>query len=111
MRIVFMGTPETAVPTLRACVEAGHEVVAVWTQPDRPAGRGGKLKAPPVKEFAAACGILVHQPAKIKTEEARTLFESHRAEAAIVVAYGRILPPAFLAAPRRDTSAAARSGR
>jgi methionyl-tRNA formyltransferase len=101
MRIVFMGTPETAVPSLRACVEAGHEVVAAWTQPDRPAGRGGKLKAPPVKEYAESRGIPVHQPARIKTEEARALFESHEAEAAIVVAYGRILPPAFLAAPRR----------
>jgi methionyl-tRNA formyltransferase len=96
-----MGTPETAVPTLRACVEAGHEVSAVWTQPDRPAGRGGKLKAPPVKEYAESRGIPVHQPAKIKTDEARALFESHGAEVAVVVAYGRILPPSFLKTPRR----------
>jgi methionyl-tRNA formyltransferase len=101
MRLVFMGTPDAAVPTLRRCVGAGHEVVAVWTQPDRPAGRGGRLKAPPVKEYAASQGIAVYQPAKIKTDEARSLFESHGADAAVVVAYGRILPPAFLRAPRR----------
>jgi len=96
-----MGTPEIAVPTLRRCLEDGHEVVAVWTQPDRAAGRGNKLSAPPVKEFALAHGLTVHQPTKIKTEEARELFASHGADACVVVAYGRILPPAFLSAPRR----------
>ncbi len=96
-----MGTPETAVPTLRRCLEDGHEVVAVWTQPDRAAGRGNRLSAPPVKEFALAHGLAVHQPAKIKTEEARALFASHEADACIVVAYGRILPDAFLSVPRR----------
>jgi methionyl-tRNA formyltransferase len=101
MRLVFMGTPETAVPTLRRCLEDGHEVVAVWTQPDRAAGRGNKLSAPPVKEFALSRGLAVHQPAKIKTEEARALFASHEADACIVVAYGRILPASFLSAPRR----------
>jgi methionyl-tRNA formyltransferase len=101
MRLVFMGTPETAVPTLRRCLDDGHEVAAVWTQPDRAAGRGRKLSAPPVKEFARERGLTVHQPAKIRTEEARELFASHEAEAVIVVAYGRILPPAFLSAPRR----------
>ncbi|HLL14891.1 MAG TPA: methionyl-tRNA formyltransferase [Pyrinomonadaceae bacterium] len=101
MRLVFMGTPETAVPTLRRCLEDGHEVVAVWTQPDRPAGRGNKLSAPPVKEFALTRGLDVYQPAKIKTDEARALFASHKADACIVVAYGRILPASFLGAPRR----------
>ena len=96
-----MGTPETAVPTLNRCLEDGHEVVAVWTQPDRPAGRGNRLSAPPVKEFALAHGLTVHQPAKIKTDEARDLFASHNADACIVVAYGRILPASFLSAPRR----------
>ena len=96
-----MGTPESAVPTLRRCLEDGHEVVAVWTQPDRPAGRGNKLTSPPVKEFALAHGLTVHQPTKIKTEEAQALFASHDADAAIVVAYGRILPSFFLRAPRR----------
>ncbi|HEY9403288.1 MAG TPA: methionyl-tRNA formyltransferase [Pyrinomonadaceae bacterium] len=101
MRLVFMGTPETAVPTLRQCLDDGHEVVAVWTQPDRPAGRGNRLSASPVKEFALSRGLDVHQPAKIKTDEARDLFASHEADACIVVAYGRILPASFLSAPRR----------
>lgn len=96
-----MGTPEAAVPTLRRCVEAGHEVAAVWTQPDRPAGRGKHLKAPPVKEYALSRGIPVHQPLKIKNAEALDLFRSHEAEVAVVVAYGRILPAGFLNAPRR----------
>jgi methionyl-tRNA formyltransferase len=101
MRLIFMGTPDSAVPTLRRCLADGHEVVAVWTQPDRPAGRGNKLHASPVKQFALAQGLTVHQPEKIRTEEARALFASHEAEAAIVVAYGRILPSSFLSAPRR----------
>ena len=100
MRLVFMGTPEAAVPTLQRCLEDGHEVVAVWTQPDRPAGRGNKLTAPPVKEFALKHHLTVHQPAKIRTEESLALFSSHQADAAIVVAYGRILPVTFLRAPR-----------
>lgn len=99
MRLVFMGTPESAVPSLRRCVEDGHEVVAVWTQPDRPAGRGNKIHVPPVKEFALARGIPVHQPAKIRTDAAFDLFCHHQADAAVVVAYGRILPSAFLRTP------------
>ena len=101
MRLVFMGTPETAVPTLRRCLDDGHEVAAVWTQPDRPAGRGNRLVAPPVKQFALTRGLTVHQPEKIRTDEARALFASHGADAAVVVAYGRILPASFLNAPRR----------
>jgi methionyl-tRNA formyltransferase len=101
MRLIFMGTPDAAVPTLSRCLEDGHEVVAVWTQPDRPAGRGNRLHQPPVKEFALARGLTVHQPAKIRTEEALGAFSSYDADAAIVVAYGRILPPAFLNAPFR----------
>jgi methionyl-tRNA formyltransferase len=101
MRLIFMGTPEAAVPTLRRCLEDGHEVVAVWTQPDRPAGRGNKLRHPPVKEYARERGLTVHQPTKIRTEEAQALFASYQADAAVVVAYGRILPPAYLQAPRR----------
>ena len=96
-----MGTPEAAVPTLRRVVEAGHEVVAVWTQPDKPAGRGHKLTPPPVKLAAALLGLKIHQPAKIRTPEAKNLFASHEADLAIVVAYGKILPPEFLQAPRR----------
>lgn len=101
MRIVFMGTPAAAVPGLRQCLADGHEVVAVWTQPDRPSGRGNRVTPPPVKEFALEHGLAVHQPAKIKTDEAKALFASHNAEVAVVVAYGRILPEAFLRAPRR----------
>jgi len=100
MRLIFMGTPEAAVPTLRRCLEDGHEVAAVWTQPDRPSGRGNKLKAPPVKEFAQLCGLTIHQPAKIRNEEAAAFFASYGADAAVVVAYGRILPQSFLSAPR-----------
>jgi methionyl-tRNA formyltransferase len=100
MKIIFMGTPESAVPTLRRCVEDGHEVVSVWTQPDRPAGRGNRLKASPVKEYAHTLGLTIRQPTKIKTEEALALFASEPFDAAVVVAYGRILPPAFLRAPK-----------
>lgn len=101
MRVVFMGTPEAAVPTLRRVVEDGHEVVAVWTQPDKPAGRGNKVHIPPVKMAAQLLGLKVHQPSKIKTEEAKVLYASHNADVAIVAAYGRILPAEFLRAPKR----------
>jgi methionyl-tRNA formyltransferase len=100
MRLIFMGTPEAAVPTLRRCLEDGHEVAAVWTQPDRPAGRGEKLKEPPVKEFALAHGLAVEQPSKIRTGQMLDLFASYEADAVVVVAYGRILPAGFLLAPR-----------
>ena len=96
-----MGTPRAAVPTLRQCVADGHEVVAVWTQPDKPAGRGNKVTFSPVKEFALSHGLEVFQPARIKNEEAKQLFASHDADVAVVVAYGRILPDEFLRAPRR----------
>lgn len=99
MKLIFMGTPEAAVPALKRCVGDGHEVVAVWTQPDRPAGRGNKLTPPPVKEYALAQNIPVYQPTKIKTPEALALFASHEADAAVVVAYGRILPAAILKTP------------
>lgn len=96
-----MGTPQAAVPTLRQCLNDGHEVVAVWTQPDKPAGRGHKLAFSPVKEFALAHHLPVFQPARIKNDEAKGLFASHGAQVAVVVAYGRILPDEFLRAPRR----------
>ncbi|MDX6446246.1 MAG: methionyl-tRNA formyltransferase [Blastocatellia bacterium] len=95
-----MGTPEAAVPSLRRLLDDGHEVVAVWTQPDRPAGRGKKLHQSPVKEFAVEHNLTIHQPLKIRTQEAKDLFASHPADAAVVVAYGRILPPEFLDAQR-----------
>ena len=100
MRIVFMGTPESAVPSLRRLVDDGHEIVAVWTQPDKPAGRGKKIHQSPVKEFAVQRNLTIHQPQKIKTTEAKALFLSHDADLAIVVAYGKILPPEFLSAPK-----------
>jgi methionyl-tRNA formyltransferase len=96
-----MGTPPSAVPSLRRCVEDGHDVVAVWTQPDKPAGRGDKLRMPAVKEFALRHGLKVEQPAKIKTEESKALFASYDADVALVVAYGRILPTEYLKAPKR----------
>ena len=101
MRIVFMGTPESAVPSLQRLLADGHEVVAVWTQPDKPAGRGDKIHSPAIKEFALKHNLPVEQPRKIKTQEARELFASYDADVAVVVAYGRILPPEFLRAPRR----------
>lgn len=101
MRIVFMGTPQAAVPTLRRCVDDGHELVAVWTQPDRPSGRGNKVSFSPVKEFALSRSIPVYQPQKIKIPETKQLFASHDADVAVVVAYGRILPEEFLRAPAR----------
>jgi methionyl-tRNA formyltransferase len=100
MRIVFMGTPESAVPSLRRLVDDGHEIAAVWTQPDKPAGRGKKLRTSPVKTFAVERGLEIHQPPKIKNDEAKQLFASHAADVAVVVAYGKILPAEFLAAPK-----------
>lgn len=101
MRIVFMGTPRAAVPTLERCVADGHEVVAVWTQPDRPSGRGHRVAFSPVKEFAVSHGLSVFQPVRLKNDEALNLFASHEADVAVVVAYGRILPESFLQTPRR----------
>lgn len=98
MKIVFMGTPQAAVPSLERLVESGHEVVAVYTQPDRPAGRGNKLTAPPVKVRAVALGLSVFQHTKIRTAEAIDSFRAHNADVAVVVAYGRILPADYLTA-------------
>lgn len=95
-----MGTPQAAVPTLEKILADGHTVAAVWTQPDKPAGRGRRLSAPPVKEFAATRNLPVFQPERIKTEDALQLFKSHEPDAAVVVAYGRILPVSLLEAPQ-----------
>ena len=95
-----MGTPESAVPSLRRLVDDGHEIVSVWTQPDKPAGRGKKLHQSPVKEFAIERNLEIQQPQKIRTPEAKELFASHKADVAVVVAYGKILPAEFLTAPR-----------
>jgi methionyl-tRNA formyltransferase len=96
MRIIFMGTPLAAVPTLERLLADGHDVCAVWTQPDKPSGRGNKLHGSPIKEFALERGLTVFQPAKIKTPETLELFRSREADVIVVVAYGRILPPTFL---------------
>lgn len=101
MRIVFMGTPQAAVPSLRRLLAEGYEIAAVWTQPDKPSGRGNKVAASPVKQFAISHSLEIHQPSRIKTDEAKRLFASHAAELAVVVAYGRILPAEFLRAPLR----------
>jgi len=96
MKIVFMGTPAAAVPCLKRLVEDGHEVLAVYCQPDRPSGRGQKLTPPPVKIAAEELGLTVRQPEKIKTEQAVEEFRALGADVAVVVAYGRILPKEFL---------------
>ncbi len=101
MKLVFCGTPEFAVPTLCAVLDAGHEVARVLTQPDRPAGRKMELHAPPVKVFALERGLPVLQPEKIKrNEELRKRLEAIRPDAILVVAYGRIIPEWMLALPR-----------
>lgn len=94
-----MGTPPPAVVSLERCIADGHDVVAVWTQPDAAAGRGNKLRPTPVKIAAQTHGITVHQPLRIKDVAAQKLFASHRADVCVVVAYGRILPPGFLRTP------------
>jgi len=101
MRIVFMGTPHSAVPSLERLLADGHEILAVWTQPDKPAERGDKMHSSPVKQFALANKLSLEQPQKIKTTEAKELFASYRADLAVIVAYGRILPSEFLRAPQR----------
>jgi methionyl-tRNA formyltransferase len=103
MKLIFMGTPEFAVPSLERLIEAGHEICAVFTQPDKPVGRKQVVTPSPVKRAAQAHGIEIFQPAKIKTAGARAELEPlfARADAGVVAAYGRILPEWMLAAPRR----------
>jgi methionyl-tRNA formyltransferase len=100
MRVVFMGTPEFSVPVLDALVAAGHEIVAVYCQPPRPAGRGKKERPSPVQARAEGLGLPVHNPVTLRTPEAQAAFAEHRADVAVVVAYGLILPQAVLDAPR-----------
>lgn len=102
MKLIFMGTPEFAVPSLARLIEAGHEIRIVFTQLDKPVGRKQIITPPPVKLVARQHGIEVLQPAKIKTAEARAQFEPlfKQADAGVVAAYGRILPDWMLAAPR-----------
>lgn len=101
MKIIFAGTPEFAVPALAALIAAGHEIVLVLTQPDRPAGRGMKLKASPVKELALQHGLPIYQPETLKTPEMQAPVAAVEADVMIVAAYGLILPQAVLDMPRR----------
>jgi methionyl-tRNA formyltransferase len=99
MRLVFMGTPAFAVPTLERIVEAGHEVVAVFTQPDRPKGRGQKDAMPAVKEAALRLGLPVHQPERVRRPEVVGQLQALGLDAMVVVGYGQIIPQAILDIP------------
>jgi methionyl-tRNA formyltransferase len=99
MRLIFMGTPDFAVPALDALVAAGHEIAAVYTQPPRPAGRGKRPRPSPVEARATALGLAVRHPRSLRDPQAQAEFVEFRADAAVVVAYGLILPRPVLDAP------------
>lgn len=98
-RIIYMGTPAFACPTLQTLLDRGEQVVAVFTQPDRPKGRGQKLQPPPVKELALRHGIPVHQPAKVRMPEVIEQIRALKPDLIVVVAFGQILPKALLDIP------------
>jgi methionyl-tRNA formyltransferase len=100
LRLVFAGTPEFAARHLSVLLDSHHEILAVYTQPDRPAGRGKKLTASPVKEIALSAGLSVHQPASLREPQSQTELADLRADVLVVVAYGLILPPTVLDSPR-----------
>ncbi|MDD2972645.1 MAG: methionyl-tRNA formyltransferase, partial [Lachnospiraceae bacterium] len=100
MKIVFMGTPDFAVGALQAIIDAGHEVAAVVTQPDKPKGRGKEMQYPPVKQCAVAAGIPVFQPTKIKAPDAVEILRSYQADIFVVAAFGQILSQEILDMPR-----------
>lgn len=100
MRIIFAGTPEFAVPSLQKLIDLGHDVCAVYTQPDRPAGRGQHLQPSPVKVLALAHNIPVLQPLTLKTDDEFQTFQNFNADLMVVVAYGMMLPQTVLDAPR-----------
>jgi methionyl-tRNA formyltransferase len=100
LRLIFMGTPDFAVPTLLELAAHGHEIAAVYTRAAKPAGRGMKLQATPVEQAARQFGVPVLTPSTLKTPEALEAFRSYQADAAVVVAYGMILPQAILDAPK-----------
>lgn len=100
MRLVFLGTPRFAVPSLEKLVEAGHEVRAVLTQPDRPKGRGQQTALSPVKEAALRLGLAVHQPERVRRPESVALLAGFHADAMVVVGYGQIIPQAVIDLPR-----------
>jgi methionyl-tRNA formyltransferase len=101
MRIVFMGTPEFALPALRRLVDSEYEVAAVYTQPDRPAGRGKRLRPPPVKEMALEYGLPVLQPARVSTPEATEELAAFKPDLIVAAAYGQILRERVLQVPPR----------
>ncbi|MCE9632615.1 MAG: methionyl-tRNA formyltransferase [Methylophilales bacterium] len=100
MKIIFAGTPDFAVPALAALIKAGHDIVLILTQPDRPAGRGMKLKASPVKELALAHQLLIFQPETLKAPEVQSRIAETEAEVMVVAAYGLIIPQAILDMPK-----------
>src|SRR5258708_17245495 len=100
LRLAFMGTPDFAVPSLAALLAAGHDVAAVYCQPPRPAGRGHRLQPSPVQDFAERHGLPVRHPARLRDPAEAAAFAALGLDAAVVAAYGLILPPAILAAPR-----------
>lgn len=100
MKVIFMGTPDFAVGTLEEIIKAGHEVVLVVTQPDKPKGRSGALQFPPVKECALAHGIEVFQPVKIRMEENAAYLRTYEADIMVVAAFGQILPKSILDMPK-----------
>ena len=100
MKVVFMGTPDFAVETLKAIYEAGHEVILAVSQPDKPKGRSGKLQPTPVKEFAMEHDIPVYQPVKIRAEESVEYLRKYEADVFVVAAFGQILPKVILDMPR-----------
>src|SRR5664279_4466646 len=99
LRLIFMGTPEFAVPTLLELYGAGHEIAAVYSRAAKPAGRGMKLQPTPVEQEARRLGIPVLTPSSLRTPEAQAEFRGHQADAAVVAAYGMILPQAVLDSP------------
>jgi methionyl-tRNA formyltransferase len=100
MRLIFMGTPDFAVPTLVELAARGHEIAAVYTRAPKPAGRGMDVQHTPVEQEARRLALAVHTPRSLKDEEAQAAFRTHNADAAVVVAYGLILPKSVLEAPR-----------
>lgn len=100
LRLVFMGTPDFAVPALAALIEAGHDIARVYTQPARPAGRGHNTRPSPVQAFADERGIEVRTPRSLRDDDVRHEFVALGADAAVVAAYGLILPAPILEAPR-----------
>lgn len=100
LRLVFMGTPDIAVPVLSALADAGHDIACVYSQPPRPAGRGKHLRPSPVQKWAEENGIAVRHPESLKSTDEQAAFAALNADLAVVIAYGLILPAPVLAAPR-----------